>query len=200
MVDVVPSGLNITSVAPNSPLTCAIALQVVTCNNTLAALAIGANVTVTVNVTVAAGATNALINRAKIGTNGTDPQNNVFPDAAAAALCSGTDVPSFGCAADLVPLNADLQIVKLQRLGISGAFVSTIVGVPLGTIVQYQISVTSSGPSNVTALQIIDTVPTNFSTVSCVYTASGTASCSPTSGTGNAIVSGAMSIQEPVTR
>ena len=87
MVDVVPSGLNITSVAPNSPFTCTIALQVVTCNNTLAALAIDANVTVTVNVTVAAGATNALINRAKISTNGTDPQNNVFPDAAAAALC-----------------------------------------------------------------------------------------------------------------
>lgn len=104
-----------------------------TCNNTLAALVIGANVTVVVNFTVAAGATHALINQAKIGTNGADPQNNVFSDAAAAALCSGTDVPSFGCAADLVPLSADLQIVKLQRLGISGAFASPIVGVPLGT-------------------------------------------------------------------
>ena len=41
-----------------------------------------------------------------------------------------------------------------------------------------------------TALQIIDTVPTNFSTVSWVCTASGTASCSPTSGTGNAIAFG----------
>jgi len=189
MVDVVPAGLIIVSVVPNSPFTCAIVLQVVTCNNTAAVLAVGANIVVTVNVTVAAGATNALINRARISATG-DPQNNVSPDAAAAALCSGTDVPNFGCAADLVPLNADLQIVKLQRLGIAGAFVSPIVGVPLGTTVQYQISVTNSGPSNITALQFIDTVPTNFSTVSWVCTATGVAACSPASGTGNAIALG----------
>ena len=189
MVDVVPAGLNIASVAQNTPFTCAVVLQVVTCDNTLGALAVGANVTATINVTVAAGATNQLLNRAKIAATG-DPQNSVPPTSVTAAICTGVDTPSFGCAADLVPLNADLQIVKLQRLGNSGAFGSAIVGVPLGTTVQYQISVTNSGPSNITALQVIDTVPTNFSTVSWACTATGTASCSPTSGTGNAIAFG----------
>ncbi len=193
MVDVVPNGLTIVSVVPTTVFACAIAGQVVTCDNSLAGaagvFAAGANVVVTINVTVAAGASNPLINRAKISAT-TDPQNNVLPDAAAATLCSGTDVPSFGCAADLVPLNADLQIVKLQRLGNSGAFTAPIVGVPLNTTVQYQITVSNSGPSNITALQVIDTVPTNFSTVSWVCTASGTASCSPTTGTGNAIALG----------
>ncbi len=186
MVDVVPAGLTIGSVVATTPFTCSVALQVVTCNNTLGALAAGANVPVTVNVTVAAGATNSLINRAKIAATG-DPQNNVLPTALTAANCSGTDVPNFGCAADIVPLNADLQIVKLQRLGTSGPFGSAIVGVPIGTTIQYQISVSNSGPSNITALQIVDTVPTNFSTVSWVCTATGTASCSPANGTGNAI-------------
>ena len=189
MVDVVPAGLTIVSVAQNSPFTCAVVAQVVTCNNTVAALAAGANVTVTVNVTVAAGATNELLNRAKISATA-DPQNSVLPTSVTAVICTGVDTPSFGCAADPVPLNTDLQIVKLQRLGISGTFGSAIVGVPLGTTVQYQISVSNSGPSNVTALQVIDTVPTNFSTVSWICTPSGVATCSPTSGTGNAIALG----------
>lgn len=189
MVDVVPAGLNIVSVVPSAPFTCAINLQVVTCNNTVAALLAGANVAVTVNVTVAAGATNALLNQAMIAATG-DPQNSVLPTSVTAVICTGVDTPNFGCAADPVPLNADLQIVKLQRLGTSGTFGSAIVGVPLGTTVQYQISVTNSGPSNITALQVIDTVPTNFSTVSWVCTATGVAACSPTTGTGNAIALG----------
>ena len=189
MVDVVPAGLNIVSVAQTTPFTCAFVGQVVTCNNTVAALAVGANVTVTVNVTVAAGATNSLLNRAMIGATG-DPQNSVPPTSVTAVICTGVDTPNFGCAADVVPLNADLQIVKLQRLGTSGAFGSAIVGVPLRTTVQYQISVTNSGPSNITALQVIDTVPTNFSTVSWVCTATGVATCNPTSGSGNEIALG----------
>ena len=186
MVDVVPAGLTIVSVINAAPFVCTVVGQVITCNNSVADLTAGAAVVVTVNVTVAAAATNPLLNRAKIAATG-DPQNSVLPTSVTAVICSGTDVPHFGCAADPVPLNADLQIVKLQRLGISGAFGSAIVGVPLGTTVQYQITVSNSGPSNVTALQVIDTVPTNFSTVSWVCTPSGTAACSPTSGTGNAI-------------
>jgi uncharacterized repeat protein (TIGR01451 family) len=189
MVDVVPAGLTIVSTATTAPFTCAIVLQVVTCDNTLGPLAATTTVVVTITVSVSAGATNSLLNSAKIGATG-DPQNSVLPTSVTAVVCRGVDVPSFGCAADLVPLNADLQIVKLQRLGNSGAFATPIVGVPLGTTVQYQITVSNSGPGNITALQVIDTVPTNFSTVSWVCTASGTASCSPTTGTGNAIALG----------
>jgi uncharacterized repeat protein (TIGR01451 family) len=189
MVDVVPAGLTIGTTVAAAPFTCATVLQVVTCDNTLGPLAAITSVVVTINVTVAAGATNSLLNSAKIAATG-DPQNSVLPTSVTAVICTGVDVPNFGCAADLVPLNADLQIVKLQRLGTSGAFNAPIVGVPLGTTVQYQITVSNSGPSNITALQVIDTVPTNFSTVSWVCTAAGTASCSPTTGTGNAIALG----------
>ena len=186
MVDVVPSGLVINSVVNATPFTCVVALQIITCDNTAGVLAAAANITVTVNVTVAAGATNPLLNRAKIGAT-SDPQNSVLPTAAAAAVCSGTDVPSFGCAADLVPLNADLQVTKLQRLGTSGAFGSAIVGVPLSGTVQYQITVANNGTSNATGIAVADTVPPNFSTVTWTCTASGTASCSVASGTGNSI-------------
>ena len=190
MVDVVPAGLIIGVVTPASPFTCTTVLQVVTCSNTVAALAAGANVVVTVNVTVAAGATNTLLNRAKISATG-DPQNSVLPTSVTAAICSGTDVPSFGCAADVVPLNADLQITKLQRLGSSGPFTSALVGMPLGGTVQYQITVVNNGPANVTGVLVADTVPTEFATVTWVCTANGVASCSAasanTNGTGNAI-------------
>jgi uncharacterized repeat protein (TIGR01451 family) len=186
MVDVVPAGLTIVSSAATAPFTCAVAAQVLTCRNTGGALAAGASRTVTLNVTVAATATNSLVNSAKIGGGG-DPQNGTLPTAATAVLCSGTDVPNFGCAADPVPLNTDVQVTKLQRLGTTGTFGSALVGVPVGTTVQYQITVTNNGPSIVTGLTIADTVPTNFSTVSWTCTAAGTASCGTASGTGNAI-------------
>ena len=186
MVDVLPTGLTIVSTATTAPFTCVVSGQVLTCNNTAGAFNTSTSAVITITVSVAAGATNALVNRAKIGATG-DPQNSTLPTTATAALCSGTDVPSFGCAADSVPLNTDVQVVKLQRLGVSGAFQSALVGVPLGTTVQYQITVTNNGPSIVTGLVIADSVPTNFSTVSWTCTAAGTASCGTASGTGNAI-------------
>ena len=186
MVDVIPTGLTISSTATSAPFTCGVSGQVLTCDNTGGAFAAGGSAVVTVTVTVAAGASNALVNRAKIaGTS--DPQNSTLPTSVTAVVCSGVDVPSFGCAADAVPLNADLQIVKQQRLGIAGAFQSAIVGVPLGTTVQYQLTVTNNGPSIATGLVIADSVPTNFSTVSWTCTAVGTASCGTASGSGNAI-------------
>ena len=186
MVDVVPNGLLISSVVAVAPFTCNVVAQVVTCINTAGALVAGANIAITVNVTVAAGASNPLLNRAKIAATG-DPQNSVAPTSVTAALCSGTDIPSFGCAADLVPLNADLQITKLQRLGTTGPFSSAIVGVPLGATVQYQVTVNNLGAANAAGVTVIDTVPTDFSTVTWSCTASGTSSCVPANGSGNAI-------------
>ncbi|MBC7434435.1 MAG: DUF11 domain-containing protein [Bdellovibrionales bacterium] len=187
--DVVPVGLTISAVAAGTPFTCVFAGQNVTCNNTLGALNAGVSSVITVTVTVAAGATNPLLNAAKVGTNGTDPQNNTYPTVLTAALCTDVDVPNYGCAADSVPLNADLQITKTQRQGNSGAFATTLANVvPLNTTVQFLLTVSNGGPSNVSTATIADTVPNNFSTVTWVCANSGgTATCGTASGSGNAI-------------
>ncbi|MBC7609436.1 MAG: DUF11 domain-containing protein [Polaromonas sp.] len=169
MIDVVPPNLTIGIVTPNAPFTCATALQVITCDNTGGALNAGSSITITVAVTVAAGATNPLINRAKVGTNGADPQNNTFPTAATVALCSGTDTPAFGCAVDPVPLNADLQIVKDQRAGISGAFQTPLLGVGIGDVIQYRLTISNAaGSAIVSTATFSDPVPTQISGLSTV--------------------------------
>ena len=189
VMDVVPTGLTIGTITPASPFTCGVAGQVITCDNTLGALNAAASSTIGVSVTVAAGATNPLINAVKVGTNGTDPQNPTFPTNIEAALCTAVNVPIFGCAADSVPLNADLQIVKTQRQGIAGPFVAALANaVPTGSTVQFLVTISNAGPANVSSATIADTVPTNFSTVTWVCgLGSGTASCSAASGAGNAI-------------
>jgi uncharacterized repeat protein (TIGR01451 family) len=189
LVDVMPTGLTIGAVAAGTPFTCATSGQVVTCNNTAGAFAAGASSIVTVTVTVAAGATNVLLNAAKVGTNGTDPQNSTYPTSVTAVLCTDVDVPNYGCAADLVPLNADLQITKTQRQGVSGAFATTLASVvPLNTTVQFLLTVSNAGPSKVSTATISDTVPTSFSTVTWVCgVGGGTATCGTASGSGNAI-------------
>ncbi|RYX98195.1 MAG: DUF11 domain-containing protein [Comamonadaceae bacterium] len=187
VVDVVPAGLTINGTPVTSaPFTCAVAAQVVTCNNTGGAFAAGTTRTAVINVTVGATATNELVNRARIGATG-DPQNNTVPTAANTTTCVANGAPSFGCATDDVPLNADVAVSKQQRPGTSGAFQSTILGVPVGGTVQYSITVSNNGPSNVTGVTIADTVPTNFSTVTWTCTTTGTATCGTASGSGNEI-------------
>lgn len=194
MLDIIPAGLSVTAVASAAPFVCSVATialgQAVTCNNTGSAFPPNSTRLVTVTVVVQAAATNSLVNRARIAGTG-DPQNSVLPTTATAAtstvICTGLDVPALGCAVDSVPLNADLQITKLQRLGVAGTFTSALVGAPLGTTVQYQITVSNIGPSSVTAAQITDNVPANLSTITWTCSAAGTASCGTASGTGNAI-------------
>lgn len=203
VVDIVPAGLTITSIAPATGFTCTQTGQVVLCRNATASgggtpqstyqLAAGASRNIVINVQVAATAANDLLNIAKVGATG-DPQNSTLPTTDPAGLievgkCTDTDTPNYGCATDLVPLNADLQISKLQRTGTS-AFASTLTSaVPTGGTVQFAIDVTNSGPSRVTATVVSDTVPTNFTNVTWTCgVLSGTASCGGiTSGTGNEI-------------
>jgi fimbrial isopeptide formation D2 family protein/uncharacterized repeat protein (TIGR01451 family) len=180
LVDVVPPNLTINSITPSSSFACAAAGQVITCNNT-AGIAAGTTRTVVVSVTVAAGATNSLVNRAAIATNdGADPQNNTFPTAATVALCSGTDKPQFGCTADPVPLNADLQMVKDQRAGTAGAFQTTLLGVALGDVVQYRLTISNAaGSALVTNATFYDPVPFHVSGLGTVSftTAGGASGC-----------------------
>ena len=189
MMDVLPTGLTISAIGAGTPFTCGSSGQTLTCTNTIGAFAIGASSIVTVTATVTAGATNPLLNSAKVGTNGTDPQNSTFPTTTTTVLCTDIDVPNYGCAADTVPLNADLQITKTQRQGVSGAFANTLASVvPLNTTVQFLLTVSNAGPSKVSTATISDTVPTSFSTVTWVCgVGGGTATCGTASGSGNAI-------------
>ncbi len=193
IIDTVPAGLTITAVTAGTPFTCSwTAARVVTCNNTAGALAAGSlNVAINVSVTVLTGATNTMVNRAFIG-NGVnssgDPQNNQTATLALAQECTGTGVPYLGCAADTVPLNADLQITKLQRIGTTGAFTQAVNVVPTNSTVQFLIRVANSGPSGVSSATIADVVPTNFSNVTWVCgLTTGSGSCGTASGSGNEI-------------
>ncbi|WP_421956118.1 hypothetical protein [Polaromonas sp.] len=207
VIDVLPAGLTFNSYAATG-FTCANTGQIVNCRNASSVtgtggtagtyqLAAGASRNITINVTVATTATNDLLNVAKVAASG-DPQNSTPLTTSTANLdivrqCVGTDAPNYGCATDLVPLNADLQISKLQRTG-TNAFASTLTSaVPTGGTVQFAIDVTNSGPSRVTATVVSDTVPTNFTNVTwaCAVTTqgsgTGTTACGTASGAGNEI-------------
>ncbi len=180
MVDVLPIGLTTSLANINltaaTPFTCAIAAQVVTCNNTAAAVAATRTYTITLVATVTAVATNPLLNPAQVGTNGSDPTNATFPTSVTAVLCTGVNIPTVGCAADPVPLLADLQILKLQRIGTAGVFSAVPIAVPIGATVQYQITVANPAPSiSASTMTFADTVPNAFSTVT-VMSAVGTGS------------------------
>jgi uncharacterized repeat protein (TIGR01451 family) len=182
VIDVVPAGLTIGVVTPNSPFTCATAGQVITCNNTVSALTATAAINIVVNVTVGGTATNSLVNQAKVSATG-DPQNNTVVTQALASLCAGVDVPNYGCAADPVPLNADLQVLKEQRLGSSGSFQTGLLGVSLGDTVQYRISVSNAaGSAVVSTTTFSDLIPFNLTslTVGTVTLAGGATGCSAT--------------------
>ncbi|MDO9358470.1 MAG: hypothetical protein Q7T70_05730 [Polaromonas sp.] len=192
MVDVIPAGLTIGTVSAAAPFICTVTAPRVICNNTVADAAgiftAGSTAIVTINTTVAADATNELVNRARIGGGG-DPQNGTRPanSGTASSACLGNDVPNFGCATDTVPLNANLAVVKQQRLGTAGAFQSELLGVTVGGTVQYRITVNNAGAANATGVAIADTVPTNFGNVTWTCTTQGTATCSSASGSGNEI-------------
>lgn len=180
MIDVVPTGLTVGAVTANAPFTCGTVGQVVTCNNTAAALNAGASVTITVAVTVAAGATNLLINRAKVSAAG-DTQNNTTVTAAIAGTCTGTDVPLVGCSADTVPLNADLQMSKQQRLGNTNTFQTTLLGVSVGDPVQYRIGIfNAAGSATVSTATFSDLIPFHITglAVGTITTSGGATGCS----------------------
>ena len=181
------SGLTIgTITAPG--FSCSVSAQVVTCNNN-ASFAAGTALNIVINVTVDSTATNDLVNRAKVGTSNTDPQNSTLPDATAASACLAQNIPANGCATDSVPLNADLQIGKQQRQG-ANAFATAMDSVPANQTVQFQIDVSNAGPSRVTAAQVQDNVPTHFTGVTWTCaTLSGGASCgAASSGSGNTLL------------
>jgi uncharacterized repeat protein (TIGR01451 family) len=171
MIDVIPAGLTISAITSPSSFTCGNVGQVVSCTNTVAQLTATTSVSILIGVTVTSAATNPIVNAAKVGTNATDPQNNALPTAATAGACTGTNVPTLGCAADPVPLVADLQILKRQRVGSSGAFVTTPVGVVVGGTVQYEITVSNAvGSAFVRTVTFADTIPNTFSTITVVST------------------------------
>ncbi len=173
IVDVIPDGLTITSVVSSTAtFACAQVVRVVTCNNSGGALNTATSANITINVTVQGSATNVL-NSAKVGATG-DPQNSVFPTSVTAVICVDEDVPNFGCAADLVPLNADVQVIKEQRRGTTNTFQTSLLGVAIGDLVQYRITVANPTPSvQVSTVTFSDLVPFNITGLTTVSFATG---------------------------
>jgi uncharacterized repeat protein (TIGR01451 family) len=170
VIDVLPTGLTYSGAATftSGIFTCAFATPNITCNNTGGALAANSTAAITFSATVAAAATNRLVNPAQATTNGTDPQNATFGTAATAGACTSANVPSIGCAVDPLPLNADLQIVKSQRAGTSGTFTTSALSVLTGQTVQFQLVATNAGPATVSNTAISDPVPSQFTGLSIV--------------------------------
>lgn len=166
VVDVLPAGLTFGTITPSAPFTCGAPVgQAVSCTNTAGALNTATSVNITVNVTVAAGATNTLVNRARV-TASADPQNNTQTTTVTAALCEATDVPFLGCAGDPVPLNSDVRTLKEQRALPAGSFQTTLLGVNLAQTVQFRISAINGGPSAVSTVTFSDLIPFNFTSLS----------------------------------
>jgi uncharacterized repeat protein (TIGR01451 family) len=167
--DALPAGLAFSGTSPFviNEFTCTVTGQNISCDRTTA-LAAGTTAAITFNAIVQAAATNTLVNRAKVGGGG-DPQNNVAPTAATASACIATDVPNFGCAVATIPLSVDLQIAKFQRQGTNGAFLTTLLGVPIGATVQFLLGVTNPATSVLASgVTFTDTIPANFTSPSIV--------------------------------
>ena len=179
IVDVIPPGLTITSVV-SSTLTfvCIQVVRVVTCDNSGGALNTATSANITINVTVQGSATNALLNAAKVGATG-DPQNSVLPTSVTAAICTDEDVPDFGCAADPVPLIADVLVIKEQRRGTTNTFQTSLLGVSIGDLVQYRLTIANPAPSvQVSSVTFSDLVPFNITGLSSpTATVGGGAAC-----------------------
>ncbi|MCJ0764719.1 DUF11 domain-containing protein, partial [Variovorax sp. CYS-02] len=168
VADVLPTGLTYTS--PASPFTqngftCTVTGQNILCNRTTA-LAAGASATITYTATVALTATTTLVNQAKVGGGG-DPQNGTLPNAAAAALCSGQDVPNLGCAVDPVPL-------PVVATNVSKAVGSATVAA--GSTTSFTLVFTNAGPSTLTGASFNDVMPANLQASNYSSTVTGGAS------------------------
>ncbi|QNP49736.1 beta strand repeat-containing protein [Diaphorobacter aerolatus] len=187
VVDVLPAGFSAPVVNPATQgiFSCSVAANVLTCNNTGGVLAANANAVITFNATVATGATNSLTNAAQVGTasSSTDPQNSTFPTDVTAQTCTANGVPFVGCATDSVPLNADLQITKEQKLSTAAAYQTGTLVASNGALVQFRLKLTNAGPSVVSNAKLSDQIPSNFTSPTIVsVTPAGTVTgCSATS-------------------
>lgn len=99
---------------------------------------------------------------------------------------TGGDVFFFGISS--MDADSDVTLVKKQRVGNTGTFVSTqLNNVPLGSLMQYQLEITNNTPSGATLggtvvnLPFNDTLPVSLKNVSIVSTTStqGTGGSSP---------------------
>ena len=90
----------------------------------------------------------------------------------ASGTCTATD-------ADSVVSSADLTVAKTQRAGTTDPFTSSVLTVPTGRLVQFQIVVGNNGPSTVAGAVFSDPVPTNFTALSLVSVtpAAGATAC-----------------------
>ncbi|MBL0125565.1 MAG: DUF11 domain-containing protein [Betaproteobacteria bacterium] len=104
VVDVLPAGMTIAAGAVTlggaqaANWSCIAAGQNITCTSATAIAAAG-NSIFSFTPGISAGTTGTLTNPAKVGGGG-DPTNPAAPTPATAGVCTGTNVPSEGCAVD----------------------------------------------------------------------------------------------------
>ncbi len=161
VIDVLPGGLTFGSaVVTGSGFTCSHSSGVITCDRG-AALAIGATVTVTINVTVANDPPNAATNRVRIGGGG-DPVKSALPTSATATACPAPTPPQTtnsnvvsGCAAAADPIRrVQLTLAKTDGLNV----------IPINGQTTYQFTVRNSGDAASTGtIYFRDVVPTPMS-------------------------------------
>ncbi len=119
-------------------------------------------------------------NSITITVNGTPSTVGAITNTATVAPPAGTTDPVSGNNTSAV----NTTITSAADLAITKSGPATVVQ---GNAVNYTITVTNLGPSNVTGAQIADTVPANLTGVTWTCVAAGTAGCGTASGSGNAI-------------
>ncbi len=176
--DILPTGLSAPASFTSGSWNCTMAGQTVSCTNSTSLAAISGSSTISVPITIAAsavpsGTTASLTNNASVGGGG-DPNNGGAPPTPGTCL-----VGDLHCASTTttVSAKADLVVSKVASP------VSTYVP---GQSLNYTMTVTNNGPSNLTGVTVSDTVPATVTVSSWTCSvASGSADCDTTAaGTG----------------
>jgi uncharacterized repeat protein (TIGR01451 family) len=140
-----------------------------------AATAIAAGAThqydVTINYTVTAGITAAAETCSAPGVG----SGQVNTGATAGGLRNRSTATATGGSARTVDACqsisvADIQALKAQRAGTTGAFQTTALSVNQGQIIQYQLTYTNAGPEAANGAIFADAIPSNITGVSIVST------------------------------
>ncbi|MBL0125568.1 MAG: DUF11 domain-containing protein [Betaproteobacteria bacterium] len=181
VVDVLPAGMTIAAGAVTlggaqaANWSCTAAGQNITCTSATAIAAAG-NSIFSFTPGISAGTTGTLTNPAKVGGGG-DPTNPAAPTPATAGVCTGTNVPSEGCAVD-GPDTVNPTPVLTKSFGAN----PQTIGVGQTTTLTFTVDNSAAGAVNRTALGFTDTLTGAGSLIATAST--------PQCGGGNVTVTG----------
>ncbi|QBB69777.1 DUF11 domain-containing protein [Pseudolysobacter antarcticus] len=171
--DLPPTGITAAASFSSGTWTCTTAAQTVTCTSTTSLLATSGTSTISIPVTIAATAAASSVNNASVGGGG-DPNNGGAPPTPGTCLVGDNHC---GSVTTTISPKADLVVTKVASP------VNTYVP---GQSLNYTITVTNNGPSDLSGVTVSDLVPASVavSAWSCSVS-SGSADCDTTAaGTG----------------